>query len=51
MREPAKTAMLDRVVELEAPREIRELYWTLRDNLHRITTELEYSHPTESAIE
>ena len=43
--------MLERVVELETLREIRELYWTLRDNLHKITTELEYSHPTKVTIE
>lgn len=48
--EPVKRAMLERVVELQALREIRELSWMLRDKIHKITTELEYSHETNLSI-
>lgn len=41
--EPVKKAMLERVVDLEALRQIRELSWALRDKLHVVTTQVEFS--------
>ncbi|HVR87852.1 MAG TPA: hypothetical protein VMU54_26275 [Planctomycetota bacterium] len=41
--EPVKRAMLERALDEQALRQIRELSWSLRDELHLVTTQLELS--------
>lgn len=48
--EPVKRAMLERLVEREALKTLREVAWSLRDEFHRISTGLEYSRPAEEAM-
>jgi hypothetical protein len=48
--EPMRQGMLERTVEHEALRQLREVTWSLRDQLHRITTELELSHSVQESI-
>jgi hypothetical protein len=48
--EHGKREMLERVVEKEALREIRELSGSLRDKLHGVTTQLESSRPLQEAM-
>jgi hypothetical protein len=48
--EPVKREMLERAVNREALKKAREVSWSLRDLLHRMSTELEYSRPTEEAM-
>jgi hypothetical protein len=43
-----KKAMLERGVESQALRQLRELSWSLRDKLHVITTQLELSGPLQT---
>jgi hypothetical protein len=42
--EAVRRDMLERVVEGQALKELRELSWSLRDKLHVIATKLEHSH-------
>lgn len=42
--EPVKREMLERVVDLEALRQIRELSWALWDKLHLAALQLDLSH-------
>jgi hypothetical protein len=48
--EPVKKAMLEQMVELEALRKIRELSWELRDKLHIVTTQIEFSGAEREAV-
>ncbi len=43
--EPATRAMLERVVDAPALRQLRELSWTLRDTLHLVNVRLEHTRP------
>jgi hypothetical protein len=43
--EPVKCEMLERTLDEQALRQIRELSWSLRDKLHLVTTQLELSRP------
>jgi len=43
--EPAKKAMLERVVGMPLLRQLRELSWSLRDRLHVVNVQLELSRP------
>ena len=42
--EPVRRDMLERVVEVQALKQLRELSWSLREKLHLITTKLEHWH-------
>jgi hypothetical protein len=48
--EPVKTEMLERTLDEQALRQIRELSWSLRDKLHLVTTQLELSRAAEKSI-
>jgi hypothetical protein len=48
--EPVKCEMLERTLGEQALRQIRELSWSLRDQLHLVTTQLELSHPAEKSM-
>ena len=39
-----KWEMLERVVDLQTLKQLREMSWSLRDRLHRIATQVELSH-------
>ena len=41
--EPVKREMLERVVEMPALKQLREMSWSLRDKLHLIATQVELS--------
>lgn len=47
--EPLKRAVLERVVETPALRQLRELSWSLRDKLHLIVTQLELTRQKQPA--
>jgi hypothetical protein len=47
--EPTRKEMLERVVERQALRQLRDLSWSLRDKLHVITTQLEFTHVESQA--
>lgn len=40
--EPATKAMIERVVDAHALRQLRELSWSLRDKLHVVNVQLEH---------
>jgi hypothetical protein len=42
--EPTTKAMIERVVEAQVLRQLRELSWTLRDKLHVLNVQLEHAH-------
>jgi hypothetical protein len=42
--EPVKREMLERFVEMQALKQLREMSWSLRDKLHLIATQVEHSH-------
>ncbi len=42
--EPMTREMLERVVEMQALKQLREMSWSLRDKLHLIATQVELSH-------
>jgi len=44
--EPMNRTMLERVVEMRALKQLREMSWSLRDKLHLIATQVELSHAT-----
>lgn len=48
--EPVKREMLERWLQKEGLREIRELCWSLRDRLHLMTTQLELSSSPEASM-
>jgi hypothetical protein len=41
--EPTTKAMIERVVDAQALRQLRELSWTLRDKLHVLNVQLEHA--------
>ena len=41
--EPVKREMLERVVEMQALKQLREMSWSLRDKVHLIATQIELS--------
>ena len=43
--EPTTGAMIERVVDAQALKQLRELSWTLRDKLHLLTVRLEHTRP------
>lgn len=48
--EPVKREMLERTLGEEALKQIRELSWSLRDQLHVVTTQLELTRPEGRAM-
>ncbi|HEV3025925.1 MAG TPA: hypothetical protein VG457_00045, partial [Planctomycetota bacterium] len=48
--EPVKREMLERMLDRQALRQIRELSWSLREKLHLVTTQLELSRPAEKSM-
>ena len=45
--EPVRREMLERLLGERDLRAIRELSWSLRDKLHLVTTQLEFSRPPQ----
>jgi hypothetical protein len=45
--EPVKREMLERTLDGQALRQIRELSWSLREKLHLVTTQLELTRAEE----
>ena len=48
--EPVRREMLERQLEERNLRAIRELSWSLRDKLHMVRTQLEYSRPPQQGL-
>ena len=49
--EPVKREMLERVVEMQALKQLREMSWCLRDKLHIIATQVEFSRPAAAELQ
>jgi len=48
--EQGKREVLERLVEQNVLRELRELSWSLREKLHLVATRVEHSQPLEKSI-
>lgn len=46
--EPVNMEMLERLIDLQALKQLREMSWSLRDKLHAIATQIEQSRPEVS---
>jgi len=46
----ANQELLERTLEKQNLKRLRELSWSLWDHLHRITIELQHSHALEDAV-
>ena len=49
--EPVKREMLERTVEMQALKELREMSWSLREKLHVIATQIELSRAEARVVE
>jgi hypothetical protein len=47
--EPMTREMLERVVEMQALKQLREMSWSLRDQLHIIATQVDLIHDLRSS--
>jgi len=46
--EPVTREMLELVLDVQTLKQLREMSWSLRDRLHLIATQVEFSHPAAS---
>jgi hypothetical protein len=49
-KDATKQELLDRTLEKQDLKRLRELSWSLWDHLHRITIELQHAHTLEDAM-